>query len=122
VTLKLVDYRLDYDYLREIMLKMGLTSSWVIYAMVYIETVDYSLLVNGAQVSHIVSGYGLCQGDPLLPYLFILSFEVLSSLICDVNQRNDIQGTIICTEAPSISHLLFADDSFIFFKLVKEMR
>jgi len=82
--------------------------------MLCVEKVDYSVLVNGASVGPIVPGCDLRQGDPLSPYLFIICVEGLSSLIREDERRNDIRGTMICTDAPITSHLLFADDCFLF--------
>jgi len=84
-----------------------------------VESVDYSVLVNNEKVGPIILGRGLRQGDPLSPYLFIICAEGLSSLIRDAEERNVIYGTSICRGAPPISHLLFADDCFLFFKAEK---
>jgi len=84
--------------------------------MLCVEAVDYSVLVNGESVGPIVPGRDLRQGDPLSPYLFNIGVEGLYSLIREAEHRNDIRGTMICTNAPVISHLLFADDCFLFFK------
>jgi len=81
-----------------------------------IESVDYSVLVNGEHVGPVLQGRGLRQGDPLSPYLFIICAEGLSSLIRNAEESNNISGTSICRGAPSVSHLLFADDCFLFFK------
>ena len=108
--------RIDWDYLRDIMVQMGFSSRWVSWIMMCVETVDYSVLFNGASVGPIVPGRGLRQGDPLSPYLFIICAEGLSSLIREAERRNEIRGAMICTGAPIISHLLFADDCFLFFK------
>jgi hypothetical protein len=109
--------RLDWDYLRDIMIQMGFSSRWVNWIMLCVETVDYSVLVNGASVGSIVPGRDLRQGDPLSPYLFIICAEGLSSHIREAEHRNNIRGTmIICTDTPVISHLLFADDCFLFFR------
>jgi len=85
-----------------------------------VESVDYSVLVNGTQVGPIIPGCGLRQGDPLSPYLFIICVEGLSSLIRDAETRDVLIGTKICRQAPSFSHLLFADDCFLFFKATKD--
>jgi hypothetical protein len=67
-------------------------------------------------VRPIIPGRGLRQGDPLSSYLFIICAEGLSSLIRDAEERDVIPGTIICRGAPPVSHLLFVDDCFLFFK------
>jgi hypothetical protein len=107
--------RIDWEYLRGIMCKMGFSTQWISWIMMCVETVDYSVIVNGNIVGPIIPGRGLRQGDPLSPYLFIICAEGLSALIRQAEARGDIHGTKICRNAPIISHLLFADDCFLFF-------
>jgi hypothetical protein len=38
--------RIDWLYLKEVMVKMGFCEQWVKWIMMCIETVDYSVLVN----------------------------------------------------------------------------
>ncbi|KAM1301851.1 hypothetical protein ACFX2H_012835 [Malus domestica] len=59
---------------------------------------------------------GLRQGDPLSPYLFLLCIEGLLALLTHKEQTCALSGIHICEGAPSIHHLLFADDSFLFGK------
>ena len=50
------------------------------------------------------------------PYLFILCAEGLSALIKSAESRGELQGIRICNNASIVSHLLFADDCFLFFQ------
>jgi len=84
--------------------------------MMFIESVNYSVLLNGEKIGPIVPGRGLRQGDPLSPYIFIICVEGLSSLIHQAEGSGTINGAKICKNAPIISHLLFANDCFLFFK------
>ncbi|KAK4394024.1 hypothetical protein Sango_1873200 [Sesamum angolense] len=63
---------------------------------------------------------GLCQGDPLSPYLFLFVAKVFSSMLQVANERRDMQGIAISRGAPRISHLLFTDDTIIFGKAIME--
>lgn len=84
--------------------------------MMCVETVDYSVIVNYELVGPIIPGRGLTRGDPLFPYLFILCAEGLSALIRKAERSGDLHGVSICTNAPTFSHILFADDFLLFFR------
>ena len=79
-----------------------------------VSSVTYSVLMNFDRVGPIIPGRGLHQGDPLSPYLFILVAEGLSTLIHKAINRGDIDGVQVCRGALVVSHLLFADDCFLF--------
>jgi hypothetical protein len=59
---------------------------------------------------------GLRQGDPLSPYLFLFVADGLSTLINRKVETSAMKELIICRNAPGISHLLFADDTLLFFR------
>lgn len=50
------------------------------------------------------------------PYLFLLCVEGLYISLKTASNNASINGCRICPEAPAINHLLFTDDSFLFFK------
>ena len=56
---------------------------------------------------------GLRQGDPLLPYLFLLVAEGLSCMLKGAEERGELEGVKVCREASVISLLLFTNDSLI---------
>lgn len=81
-----------------------------------VQAVSYSIVVNDDTVGPIVPDRGLRQGNPLSPYLFIICAEGLSALIKKAERRGDLHGIKVSKGAPIVSHLLFADDSFLFFR------
>jgi hypothetical protein len=81
-----------------------------------IKTVKYRIKVNGEYTEEIVPQRGLRQGDPLSSYLFLICAEGFSSLLHNAEINDSIQGIKVCVATPSITHLLFADDSLILMK------
>ncbi|KAM5560293.1 hypothetical protein ABKV19_021457 [Rosa sericea] len=108
--------RVEWEFLEVVMLKMGFCNVWVNWVMASVRTVSYSFIVNGDPRGRIIPSRGLRQGDAISPYLFLLVAEALSRLIMVAERDDRLHGVEVCRGAPSISHLFFADDSFIFFK------
>lgn len=106
--------RINWEYLRRVMLRLGFDAKWVGWIMMCLESVKYKVLVNQESEGPILPGRGLRQGDPLSPYLFILCAQGLTSLIEKAERRGDLHGVRVCTGAPTFTHLLFADDCFLF--------
>lgn len=63
---------------------------------------------------------GLRQGDSLSPYLFLICAKRFLPLLNHAEEEGRIAGVKICRNAPSVSHLLFADDSLIPIRAKKE--
>jgi hypothetical protein len=79
-------------------------------------SVRYQVRFNSKETDTFIPTRGLRQGDPLSPYLFLLCAEGLSSLLLHEEEVGAIDGVRVCRNAPSVSHLLFADDSLILMK------
>ncbi|XP_039686063.1 uncharacterized protein [Medicago truncatula] len=71
---------------------MGFSQQWIKWIVLCVETVDYSILVNGNVTGPIIPGRGLRQGDPLSPYLFIICAEGLFALIRKAEARGEMNG------------------------------
>lgn len=54
------------------------------------------------------------------PYLFLFCVEGLSKSLSTASENAQIEGCKISPRAPAVTHLLFADDSFLFFKATTE--
>lgn len=106
--------RVQWDYLRCIMIKLGFRVSLVNLTMNCVETVKFSVRVN-VHLSHAFSPTrGIRQGDPMSPYLFLLCAEGLSSMLKHVGPQFLSKGIRVGIRAPWVSHLLFADDCLVF--------
>jgi len=73
-------------------------------------------MINGTPKGYVVPSRGLRQGDPLSPYLLLFVTEGLSGPLRDAETAGRVKGHQICLGAPSVSNLLFADDSIFFCK------
>ncbi|XP_074336668.1 uncharacterized protein LOC141673834 [Apium graveolens] len=112
--------RVNWDYLKNRMQALGFSSKWISWVMRCVTTVSYEVCFNGMSVGPIIPKRGLRQGDPLSPYLFLFCVEGLSNLLNAAAEEGYIHGGRVCTAAPEITHLLFVDDSFLFFKATRE--
>lgn len=70
---------------------------------------------NGSYVRPIFPKRGLRQDDLLSPYLSLLCVERLSSSLSQASTNGRIRGCKISVRAPLVTHILFADDNFLFF-------
>ena len=70
-----------------------------------VSTVTYSIKINGTPRGHIIPSRGICQRDPLSPYLFLLCAKGLSALIQSAMDRGQIKGVKICKGGRRLSHL-----------------
>jgi hypothetical protein len=109
--------RVEWGFLRRMTNKLGFEANWVEVVMNCVSTVTYRVRVNGELTEQIVPQRGLRQGDPLSPYLFLICAEAFSCLLNAAEESGDMVGVRVCPNAPSINHLLFADDSLLLFKI-----
>jgi hypothetical protein len=52
-------------------------------------------------------------GGSTSPYLFLICAEGFLALLNKAESEGRLKGIKVCPHAPSVSHLLFADDSLI---------
>lgn len=112
--------RVEWDFLCEAMSKLGFDAFWIHLIMQCITTVSLSVILNGKPSHTFTPSRGIRQGDHLSPYLFLIGCAIL---YINLNKRlNDgyIRGIKLARGGPSLSHILFADDSLFFFHAEKE--
>lgn len=107
--------RVDWSYLENTMHKMDFSHRRVQWIMRCVTTVNYSVKFNGISLEAFSTTRGLRQGDPLSPFLFLFVADGLSALLKHEVELQGITPIKVCRQAPGISHLLFADDTLLFF-------
>src|SRR5690606_35616208 len=108
--------RMEWSFIQEVMRKMGFSELWIEWIMRCITTVKYKVLMNGQPRGNIIPARGLRQADHLYHLFFILCTEALVSLLNHTESQGKITGMRVSRASPSVSHLLFADDSLFFCK------
>ena len=106
--------RTKWSFIEVVMCKMGFSEIWITWIMRCITSVQYTVLINGQPRGNIIPGRGLRQGDPLSPFIFILCKEALVCLLNHADNQGKITRMCVTCACPSVSHLLFADDSLFF--------
>ncbi|KAL0303517.1 UNVERIFIED_CONTAM: putative mitochondrial protein [Sesamum radiatum] len=104
----------EWSFLWQVLGKLHFPCDFIEFIMLCVSSVSYSFVLSGKQFGTIITQQGLHQGDPLSPYLFLLCTESLSLLFLVARERGTIPEVAVCRGAPSISHLLFADDTMVF--------
>jgi hypothetical protein len=99
--------------------RLGFHHQWTQWIMTCVTTVHYSIRFNNVTLEPFKPSHGLSQGDPLLPYLFLFVADGLSKLFQRETNDQRLKELKICHRAPGISHLLFADDTLLFFEATK---
>lgn len=106
--------RVEWIILRRVLEQLGIPTHQVDLILRCVSTITFSVLVNG----HPSKEFKLQRG--IYPYLFILCAKAFSMMLSKVVEKSSLQGIRICHSAPSISHLLFVDDSILFSRAAVE--
>uniref|UniRef100_A0A5B7BI34 Reverse transcriptase domain-containing protein n=1 Tax=Davidia involucrata TaxID=16924 RepID=A0A5B7BI34_DAVIN len=108
----------NWDFLLSLLRKMGFGARWRGWMGWCISMVSMSVLVNGSLIGFFGTSRDLRQGDLLSPFLFVVIMEALSKMLAKAveggllggfNVSNGLGGNSV------INHLLFADDTLMFY-------
>ncbi|CAL1403199.1 unnamed protein product [Linum trigynum] len=108
--------RVEWSFLLAVMNKMGFSSVWQGWILECLRSSSFSVLMNGTPSSYFKPSRGLRQGDPLSPLLFVICTEGFTALLRKAITENKLQRVKVAPRAPRISHLFFADDSYLFLR------
>ena len=108
--------RVECVFLEKVMEKMGFSRRWISLISICIKSVSYSILLNGQPHGFILPKWGLHHGDPLSSYLSLLVTKGMHGLLKKAEAEGSIRGVSLCQAGPRITHLIFVDNSLIFYR------
>ena len=73
--------RLEWNFIHKVLRAFHFPNQMIKLIMSCISTTSISILFNGETLDNFNPSRGICQGNPLSPYIFILCMEYLGSLI-----------------------------------------
>ncbi|XP_058099745.1 uncharacterized protein LOC131244104 [Magnolia sinica] len=106
--------RLDWNFLKQVLLKCGFSIPWVQMVEKCWSNAWFSILINEEAAGFFKSARGIRQGNPLSPSLFILAVEVLSRGLNLLLLQRKCAPFSLRRGCKQISHLLYADDTLVF--------
>ena len=84
--------KLSWQYMDKMLEAFGFGPEWVEWVMSLVSTSFFNILLNGSPTKVIHLSWGIRQGNPLFPFLFILMVEGLSRLIQDQVGTGELWG------------------------------
>ena len=73
--------KLNWEFMERMLGAYGFSPEWVEWVMGPVSSPFFNILINGSLTSSFLPSWGIRQGYPLSPFLFILMAEGLSCLI-----------------------------------------
>lgn len=101
---------INWEYLDSIMSQMGFGNKCRMWIRGCLSSTWASVLVNGSPTEEFFISKGVSQGNPLSPFLFIISMEGLNVALKSAVKK----GIQIPGNGPLISHLFYMDDTLFF--------
>lgn len=100
--------RIKWKFLEATMLKFGLDRDWCERVMECVRTFSFSVLINGNPTNEFTPCRGLGRATLYLPTFYFVC-RVFSNMLRNAEVSRGLRGIRIAVEAPSVTHLLFAD-------------
>ncbi|CAN1293028.1 LINE-1 retrotransposable element ORF2 protein [Linum perenne] len=102
-----------WGYLFNMLAAMGFPDMYLNWLRACVQTISYSVSVNGGLHGFFPAKKGVRQGDSLSPYLFVIAIEGLSRLLDLEGMARNLPYHPQCLKL-KLTHLAFADDMMIF--------
>jgi len=104
---------IEWPFMEQVLNALAFPDKFVKWVMTCMETVTYTVMINGNLTKPFEAKKGLRQGDPMSPFLFVLAMEYLTRSLKTLNQIPDFNYHPKCAKM-KILQLGFADDLLLF--------
>ncbi|KAJ9568335.1 hypothetical protein OSB04_004301 [Centaurea solstitialis] len=102
---------LNWNFLDNVYMQMGFGDKWRAWMRGCFSTAKVSVIVNGSPTKEFTMGKGVRQGDPLVPFLFILAAEGLTVAMKEAQQASIFRGVRFNNSEEDVSIFQFVDDA-----------
>jgi len=111
-----VDYEKSYDsvnwdFIFYMFKRLGFCERWIRWIKGCLESASVSVLVNGSPTREFFPRKGLCQGDPLAPFLFLIVAEGLAGVARVAEEKKLIDSLEVGKNKVKVNMLQYADDT-----------
>uniref|UniRef100_A0A803NW25 Reverse transcriptase domain-containing protein n=1 Tax=Cannabis sativa TaxID=3483 RepID=A0A803NW25_CANSA len=106
--------RIEWSFLREMMSRMGFHARFINLILATVSTIRYMVVHAGKELCPITLERGIRQGDPIFPTYFC--FVLRGFLHRRFETASALRGCKVVNGAPVISHILFVDDSYVYYR------
>ncbi|KAI5329624.1 hypothetical protein L3X38_029021 [Prunus dulcis] len=90
-----IDFKhVEWRFMDDVLERKGFGGRWRSWIRGCLESVNFSIMINGRPRGKFTVTRGVRQGDPLSPFLFTLVIDVLSRLMEKAQENNFIHGLI----------------------------
>ena len=95
--------------MRVILSKMGFAGNFISWVMSSLSSVSFALLINGVASTFFKYGWGLRQGCPFAPLLFVIVVEDLGRALLFSKDSGIYHGISFGNDIV-LTHVMFVDD------------
>lgn len=106
---------LEWKVILATLLLMGFSDIWVSWIKACASSPSFAFLINCQSSSCIHSSRGICYGDPISPFLFILVTMNLTSIL-NYSMRMNLVPGFYSRLPKNFNHLMYVDDLIIVMK------
>lgn len=102
--------RLSWEFINETLSEARIPPELIQVIMACITSTSMRVLWKGETTDTFIPSRGICQGDPLSPYIFVLCIEHLSHGILNAVDAGKWRPITLARNGILLSHLFFADN------------